>query len=562
MDARRKTHEDHNQTDIYPIDLNILNCLRDSKAFCDVTIVIENQEFSAHKVILTSSSPYFYTMFLSDFGERAKSRVELKGLDVNSFEVIVKFIYTGQLEISTENAQSLIMAASLLQMDSLMGRCADFLEEQLDVDNCLEIKDFANYQVGCEKLRLAAERFAGKAFDKFFGSPDAGSGGTPTKEFLELTLDDLSNWISQDNLYVHEDQVLEGIMAWIDHDRELREGCFKMLMDHVRTSYVSDAGRKLKKFDQMGSNKLSRSGHDEMLLARIATLDQKMRPSLFSFDFKDEKWNQVIDPDQIMPEGLTGNLCSLSDRIYILPDNQNRPLKSIGLKTKTFNHSRRPITSIHFSETSAIEVNNVVYVFDDSASFKVEIDDDGKGILDSRWLLISPMGDGVKVDFGLGELNKKIYVSGGNGEGRNFDTVQMFNIDEGNWSYVASMTLARSGHGVVSLGGYLYAIGGANYDGGHTIFKSVEKYDPKTDTWTTVADMNQARFGHGAASHDGKIYVFGGYSEELNFVHGILDSIEVYDPAFDKWTLLDSKMPGVLSGGGGGAFTTIHKYNL
>ena len=50
MDARRKTHEDHNQTDIYPIDLNILNCLRDSKAFCDVTIVIENQEFSAHKV--------------------------------------------------------------------------------------------------------------------------------------------------------------------------------------------------------------------------------------------------------------------------------------------------------------------------------------------------------------------------------------------------------------------------------------------------------------------------------------------------------------------------------
>lgn len=47
-----------------------------------------------------------------------------------------------------------------------MGRCSDFLETQLDVDNCLEIKDFANYQVGCEKLRLAAERFAGKAFDK------------------------------------------------------------------------------------------------------------------------------------------------------------------------------------------------------------------------------------------------------------------------------------------------------------------------------------------------------------------------------------------------------------
>ena len=44
-------------TDIYRgrpiddvIDLRVLDSLRDSKAFCDVTIVVENQEFSAHKV--------------------------------------------------------------------------------------------------------------------------------------------------------------------------------------------------------------------------------------------------------------------------------------------------------------------------------------------------------------------------------------------------------------------------------------------------------------------------------------------------------------------------------
>ena len=52
-----------------------------------------------------------------------------------------------------------------------MERCADFLEEQLDIDNCLEIKDFANYQVGCKKLRLAAETFAGKAFQKVHKIP-------------------------------------------------------------------------------------------------------------------------------------------------------------------------------------------------------------------------------------------------------------------------------------------------------------------------------------------------------------------------------------------------------
>ena len=146
-----------------------------------------------------------------------------------------------------------------------------------------------------------------------------------------------------------------------------------------------------------------------------------------------------------MPEGLTGNLCSLSNRIYILSDRLNRPLRSIGLKTKKLNHATRPVTVQNHSDTSAIVVNNVIYVFEERATYKVEIHDDES--LDDRWDLNSPMGDGVKVDFGLGEMNKKIYVCGGNGGGRNFDTVQMFNIDEGNWSYVASMTLGRSGHG-------------------------------------------------------------------------------------------------------------------
>ena len=50
MDVNKKTLKDQNQTFTYPIALNILNFLRDSKTFCDVTIVIDSQEFPAHKV--------------------------------------------------------------------------------------------------------------------------------------------------------------------------------------------------------------------------------------------------------------------------------------------------------------------------------------------------------------------------------------------------------------------------------------------------------------------------------------------------------------------------------
>ena len=54
MDVNKKTPKDQNQTFTYPIDLNILNFLRDSKTFCDVTIVIDSQEFPAHKVNFNS----------------------------------------------------------------------------------------------------------------------------------------------------------------------------------------------------------------------------------------------------------------------------------------------------------------------------------------------------------------------------------------------------------------------------------------------------------------------------------------------------------------------------
>lgn len=163
---------------------------------------------------------------------------------------------------------------------------------------------------------------------------------------------------------------------------------------------------------------------------------------------KEEKWSHVLDP--LMPEWLTGNLCSVSNRTYILPDTRDRPLKSIGLKTKTFKHSRRPGLNLDvFSVSSAIEVNNLIYVFTDEKSFKVEINDDGKDYLDSTWNHIPPMNDGEKLDFALGELDNKIYVCGGNSGGRNLDRVLSYNLDEDAWSQVASMTSARSGLGIV-----------------------------------------------------------------------------------------------------------------
>lgn len=72
--------------------------------------------------------------------------------------------------------------------------------------------------------------------------------------------------------------------------------------------------------------------------------------------------------------------------------------------------------------------------------------------------------------------------------------------------------------------GYLYAVGGHD---GVNYLKTVERYDPERNEWTYVASMGARRGGVGVAALYGRLYATGGYdgtsnlstSGELNFFY-------------------------------------------
>ena len=66
------------------------------------------------------------------------------------------------------------------------------------------------------------------------------------------------------------------------------------------------------------------------------------------------------------------------------------------------------------------------------------------------------------------------------------------------WAAVAQMITARYGHGVATVGGYLYAVGG--FDGGDNVLATVECYDPATNVWAAVTDMLSTRRNHSTAT--------------------------------------------------------------
>lgn len=133
-----------------------------------------------------------------------------------------------------------------------------------------------------------------------------------------------------------------------------------------------------------------------------------------------------------------------------------------------------------------------------------------------------------------------IYLMGGwDGDTDVKDNIE-FNPSTGIWTEKADMTTARDGHRAIGAGGRIYVFGGRNQirqpDNSviETLLKTVEVYDPATDRWESKRDMPYASAFFGICEAGGKIYVLGGMQQDgQNII--LSDKVQVYDPVNNTW---------------------------
>ncbi|XP_070698733.1 kelch repeat and BTB domain-containing protein 11 [Pempheris klunzingeri] len=159
----------------------------------------------------------------------------------------------------------------------------------------------------------------------------------------------------------------------------------------------------------------------------------------------------------------------------------------------------------------SLEENHMIYYFNEAA-------DD--------WRPLTAMPEDINTKgCGICTMYNYLFVAGGikgyGDRGKVSDRVFCYNPVTNHWTEVRPLIQARAQLKLVSMDGYLYAIGG------ECLF-TVEKYDPRMDRWTTVAPLPKGAFAvaHEATTCSGELYVSGG---------SLFYRLLKYDPKRDEW---------------------------
>jgi len=105
---------------------------------------------SAHKFVLSISSPVFLAMFHGNMAETSNF-IELPVCDYESLLEFFRYLYSDEVKLSGTNVLQVLYLANKYMVPSLADKCTEYLQNSLDVANVFSVLPLAQK---CEKEEL------------------------------------------------------------------------------------------------------------------------------------------------------------------------------------------------------------------------------------------------------------------------------------------------------------------------------------------------------------------------------------------------------------------------
>ncbi|KAL5247560.1 hypothetical protein ACHWQZ_G019438 [Mnemiopsis leidyi] len=525
-----------------------MNQLRKNNVLCDVVLMVGTHQVPAHRVVLAGCSSYFCAMFTGPMSESKQEIIQIKGVEPDVLELLIEFAYTSQLEVTIENVQGLLSAASLMQLNCVIEICCDFLEKQLTPSNAIGIRSFAELHT-CEELLITASDYVLEHFVEV----------TSSEEFLSLTHTQVGELIDRDDINIpSEEHVYEAVIRWVEQGERFeqdRTQYLPELLNSVRlpllsTVYLVD---KVSKENLVRNNPscmelLDEAKNFHLLPGRRPKLhcsrteprkstagvlycvgghesSSNVTSSVECFSLRKNEWSlvapmtkartrmgvAVLDNKMYAMGGTTGGMTLNSVECYDPVQNKWTNVTPMRI------HRSGVGAAVLGGRIFAVGGDDGVTHLNSAECYDAQLNEWGE--------VVRPMGT-RRCFPGVVAYSGWLYVAGGTDGVRVLNSVERYHPHSAKWSPVAPMVDNRQGFGLCVLHGRIYAVGG---HGTATPIDKVEAYDPRVNKWETVASLKTSRDGVGVAILSDKIYAVGGFDRAY------LNSVECFDPRLLDW---------------------------
>ncbi|XP_068175296.1 kelch-like protein 10 [Antennarius striatus] len=515
----------------------------DSECSQDTVICAGGVSFNVRRIVMCNCSPYFQALFCRHAGDR--THFTIPGVSAEMMKIIINFAYSGSVSVTKNNVQDLLIAADYLIVTNIVEACNNFLEENLTPKNCIGV---CRLIISSPQAQHKAHFLLMNRFEEVVSS----------QEFLELSLQELTDILDSDELNVDEEKtVYEAAVRWINHEPEQRTSHLPALLSKARLAlnhtddiktlmsdpYLTNNTQCLQILEDVLrlKHQLSNATPPRRFCSDLAARPRLPNAIIFAiggwnpsetnitevYDDRADCWLDITDHQEkpcryhgtVYHDGLIYCIGGFDAVEFLNSMHKFDVKRRVWLEAAPMKH-RRCYVSVAVLDGYIYAIGGIdrAHYLRTAERYRPETD---------QWSLISPMND-VRSRVGCAAFNEKIYVCGGHDGHRYLRSCEFYSPAFDQWTRFSDMSTRRGELGVILYDNRIFALGGFD---GKTRLKSVEAYDPQTNKWRKTPPMLTPRGNCGTAVTNNKLFVMGGHN---NF--NINESVECYDAKTKAWT--------------------------
>ncbi|XP_069829691.1 kelch-like protein 32 isoform X2 [Dendropsophus ebraccatus] len=499
--------------------LSALNQQRNDGILCDVTLVAEEQKFHAHKAVLAACSDYFRAMFSLCMVESEADEVNLHGVTSLGLKQALDFAYTGQILLEPGAIQDVLAAGSHLQLLELLNLCSQYLIQELNSFNYLDLYKLADL-FNLTLLETAVVDFLVKHLSELLKSHPEEVFALPFRLLREVLKSDQLTSLS-------EEQIWQLAVRWLEHN--CRYQYIDELLQYVR-------------FSLMDTNTLHTVVLSHPLIQASETATALINEALEYHQsiYAQPVWQTIRTKPRFQSStlyivgGKKREICKVRELRYFNPvDQDNVHIAGIAnwseltpMPVGRSHHCVAIMGDFLFAAGGEVE-----HATGRTCAVRTACRYDPRS---NTWIEIAPMKN-CREHFVLGTLDNCLYAVGGRNELRQvLPSVERYCPQKNKWIFVQSFDRSLSCHAGCVADGLLWISGGVTNTAQYQ--NRLMVYDPKQNKWISRSPMLQRRVYHAMAAVQRKLYVLGGNDLDYNNDRILVRHIDSYNIDTDQWT--------------------------